>query len=113
MSCELTHKDNLSEAIKKGDARAIKTGVGNAVDALNRHIDLATAWANNIEDPDEKKEALAQIKRLKELKDRIATTGKALAANPTDPKLQAELEALLAEAKSIATSMATPNQVRH
>lgn len=104
--------DNLSEAIRKGDAKAIKTGVGNAVDALGRHIDLATTWANSIEDPEEKKEALAQIKRLKELKDQISTTGKALAANPTDPKLQSQLEGLVSEAKSIVTSMVTPSQVR-
>lgn len=64
-------KDNLAEAVKKGDAKAIKTALGNATDALDRHIDLATTWANAIEDPEEKKEALEQIKKLKELRDQV------------------------------------------
>ena len=63
--------DSLSEAIRKGDAKGIKTGVGNAIDALNRHIDIATTWANSIADPDQRQEALAKIQRLKELRDQV------------------------------------------
>jgi hypothetical protein len=61
----------LNDAIRKADVKGIKTGVGNAVDALNRHIDLATTWANSIEDPEQRKEALAQIQKLKDLRDKV------------------------------------------
>eukprot|EP01111_Echinosteliopsis_oligospora_P005903 TRINITY_DN1966_c0_g1_i4.p1 TRINITY_DN1966_c0_g1~~TRINITY_DN1966_c0_g1_i4.p1 ORF type:complete len:849 (+),score=349.07 TRINITY_DN1966_c0_g1_i4:153-2699(+) len=91
--------DTLADAIRKGDGAAIKTATHNAVAAIDRHIEALQAYADSISDPDHKREVLAQIARLQQLRAQIADVGERLAQNPMDKALAAQLDKLIAEAR--------------
>jgi hypothetical protein len=90
---------------------AIKTGVANVIDAIDRHIALAEAWASSIDDPEKKKAILDSIQQLKKLKAEIKEAADAVIADPDDAAASQRLNDLLAQARAAINSAIEPHEV--
>ncbi|GAM27905.1 hypothetical protein SAMD00019534_110810, partial [Acytostelium subglobosum LB1] len=103
--------ETLEDAIHKGDVKRAETIASNLGAAIDRHIELATALLDTIQDPSLRYQVQKSIEKLIALKPKILDTAQRCIRNPRDEEAKRQLGQLIKEAKGAIADISQPYEV--
>eukprot|EP01132_Coremiostelium_polycephalum_P011718 gene11718-14343_t len=103
--------DSLEDAINKGDKKRAETIVSNLGNTIDRHIEMATALLDSIQDPSLRHQVQKAIEKLIALKPKILESANKAINNPKDEEAKKQLSSLIKEAKTAITQISQPYEV--
>ncbi|EFA83885.1 vinculin A [Heterostelium album PN500] len=103
--------ESLEDAINRGDIKRAEAITNNLGSSIDRHIEMATALLDSIQDPSLRHQVQKAIEKLIALKPKILEAAHKCIRNPRDEEAKRQLNQLVKEAKSAISQISQPYEV--